>query len=55
MKLIEIIASGIGKIWGFATSLILMGVAITATLFGLTVFFPEQVTQAFEILKSFIA
>ena len=55
MKIIEIIANGISKIWGFATSIILMGLVFTATLFGLTVFFPDQVMQAFEIIKNLIA
>ena len=54
MKLIEIIAGGIGKVWSFIVALITIGLVGGIGLFGLTVFMPDNVLRAIEIIKNLI-
>lgn len=54
MKLIEILASGIGKVWNFLASTVTIGLVGGMLFFGLMVFMPNEVLNAIEILKTLI-
>lgn len=54
MKLIEIIASAFGKIWGFATTLILIAILFGIGFFAISIFLPEQLINAINILKNLL-
>ena len=55
MKIIELLASGIGKIWGFCTTIVLISVVSVIALFVMTVIIPDNVLLAFEIAKKLIS
>lgn len=52
MKLIELLAKCIGKVWDFCTRIISISLIVAFVLFVLTVFFPNQILGAVEIVKS---
>lgn len=54
MKLIEILASAVGKIWGFATTLILIAILFGIGFFAISIFLPEQLINAINILKNLL-
>lgn len=54
MRLIEIIAGGIGKVWNFATSVATICLVGGMGIFGLTIFMPDNVLRAIEIVKILI-
>ena len=54
MRLIELIAGGIGKVWSFATSIATICLVGGMALFGLTVFMPDNVLRAIEIVQNLI-
>ena len=54
MRFFEIIASGIGKVWSFVTSIATICLVGGLTFFGLMVFMPEDVLQAIDIIKTLI-
>lgn len=54
MKLIDIISGAIGKVWSFITTIILITFLSALVFFGLTVFMPEQVLGAIEIVTNLI-
>lgn len=54
MKLIEIISNAIGKIWGFATTIILIAILSGISIFLITVFFPDQIMNAINIFKNLL-
>ena len=55
MKFLEIISGAIGKVWSFITTLILITFLSALVFFGLTVFMPEQVLNAIEIVTNLIS
>lgn len=54
MRVFEIIASGIGKVWSFATSIVTICLVGGIAVFGLTVFMPDNVVKAIEIFTSLL-
>ena len=54
MRLIEIIAGGIGKVWSFLTSIVTICLVGGMAIFGLTVFYPDSVLRAIDIIKNLI-
>ena len=55
MRLIELIAGGIGKVWSFLIALTTISLVCGVALFGLTVFMPDNVLRAIEIIKNLIS
>lgn len=54
MKLIEIIASAIGKIWSLCSIILVIALLAGIIIFGLTVFMPDNVLRAIDIIKGLI-
>lgn len=54
MKFLEIIASAIGRVWSFATTIILISFISAIVFFGFTVFMPEQIINAVNIFKNLL-
>lgn len=54
MKLIEIIAGAVSGVWKFVTTLILIAILFGIGFFAISVFLPEQLINAINILKNFI-
>lgn len=54
MKFIEFIAKGIGKVWSFCATLIILSITILSVLFIITAFVPDSILRAMEIFKSVI-
>jgi hypothetical protein len=52
MRLIELIASCIGKVWSFVFSLITICLVAVIMFFGITIFMPDNVVRAIEIFRS---
>ena len=54
MGVIQLIAKGIGKIWSFATTLILIALVVSLVVFGLTIFMPDAMMRALDIVKGWL-
>ncbi len=54
MKFIEFIAKGIGCLWKFLSNIITISFIAVILLFGITVFIPQNVTNAIEIFKKLL-
>lgn len=54
MKIIELIAKGIGKVWDFCTDITKILILAVSVVFILTVIMPDHMVQAIEIVKSLI-
>jgi hypothetical protein len=51
MKFWEVVTSAISKLWKFCTLLVKIGLLMAFALFVLTIFLPDQVLNAIEIVK----
>ena len=54
MKLFEYLLKGIGSVWSFVATIATIGFISAIAFFGLTVFMPDQVLKAIEIIKNLI-
>lgn len=54
MKFFELIAKGIGKVWGFCTRIVTIVILAVCVLFILTVLMPDNMLNAIEIVKGII-
>lgn len=52
MKIVELIAKAIGKIWSFVATTICIASTATFVLFVIAVFFPDNIKVAIDIVKS---
>ena len=51
MAFIKIIANAIRRVWSFATAIVFIAVIIAFVVFALTIFMPDQVIGAINIVK----
>lgn len=54
MALIQLITKAIGKIWSFVITVFLIAVIVTLVFLLLTVFMPDAVLRAINIIKSLL-
>lgn len=54
MKFLELVTKGIGKVWRFVTSIVMVCLISAVVLFCIAVFMPDNVLKAIEIIKGIV-
>jgi ABC-type phosphate transport system auxiliary subunit len=54
MKIVEMIAKAINKVWNFISLIAIIGLISAVVLFGISVFMPDNVVKVIEIIKGLL-